>query len=281
MISITEINSLYSQRPIVEKHASYAFYHPWTEAFAGVISDVPVKFLIAVCFNVILYFLAGLRTEPSQFFIFFLFVFVSMLTMSSIFRCLAAVTSALSQAMALAGVMVLAIVIYTGFTLPRPYEHPWMKWISWINPIAYAFEAILVNEVHGRRFPCANLVPSPQFQSGSSFICSVAGAVPGVNDVLGDDWVKSSYGYSYTHIWRNLGKLACASLLIVAKGRRLSFCISNIFSRPLSSCNRAKFINFILSGSTPFSTWTCAKICRTGSKGRCGGELRGADLCGV
>ncbi len=146
LISIGEINGLYDQRPIVEKQASYAFYHPWTEAMAGIVSDIPVKFLIAICFNIILYFLAGLRTEPSQFFIFFLFVFISMLTMSAIFRTIAASTKTVSQAMAFAGVMVLAIVIYTGFTIPRPYEHPWFKWISWINPIAYAFEAILVNE---------------------------------------------------------------------------------------------------------------------------------------
>lgn len=33
---------------------------------AGVVSDIPVKLVIAVCFNIILYFLAGLRTEPSQ-----------------------------------------------------------------------------------------------------------------------------------------------------------------------------------------------------------------------
>lgn len=205
LISITEINSLYDQRPIVEKQASYAFYHPWTEAMAGIVSDIPVKFVIAVCFNVILYFLAGLRTEPSQFFIFFLFVFVAMLTMSSIFRSLAALTKTLSQALALAGVMVLAIVIYTGFTLPRPYEHPWMKWISWINPVAYAFEAILVNEVHGRRFPCSAFVPTAPFQIDSSFICSISGAVQGEPDVSGDAWVQSSYQYSYSHIWRNLG----------------------------------------------------------------------------
>lgn len=113
---------------------------------AGFVSDIPVKFVVAVCFNIILYFLAGLRTEPSQFFIFFLFMFLSILTMSAIFRTIAASTKTGSQAMAFAGVIVLAIVIYTGCALPRPYEHPWFKWISWINPIAYAFEAILVNE---------------------------------------------------------------------------------------------------------------------------------------
>jgi len=82
LIAISEINTLYSQRPIVEKQASYAFYHPFTEAMAGIVVDIPVKFSIATCFNIILYFLAGLRREPSQFFIFFLFNFVAILTVS-------------------------------------------------------------------------------------------------------------------------------------------------------------------------------------------------------
>lgn len=82
LIAISEINTLYSQRPIVEKQASYAFYHPFTEAMAGIVADIPVKFMISVCFNIILYFLAGLRREPSQFFIFFLFNFVATLTVS-------------------------------------------------------------------------------------------------------------------------------------------------------------------------------------------------------
>lgn len=67
--AISEINALYAQRPIVEKHKSYAFYHPATEAIAGVVSDIPIKFSIAVPFNLILYFLVGLRREPSQFFV--------------------------------------------------------------------------------------------------------------------------------------------------------------------------------------------------------------------
>lgn len=60
LISITEINSLYDQRPIVEKQASYAFVHPFAEALGGVVSDIPVKFFAAVVFNIIFYFLVGL-----------------------------------------------------------------------------------------------------------------------------------------------------------------------------------------------------------------------------
>ncbi|KAF5864492.1 hypothetical protein ETB97_007597 [Aspergillus alliaceus] len=209
LISITEINSLYDQRPIVEKQASYAFVHPFTEAFGGIVSDIPVKFVSAVIFNIIFYFLAGLRYEPSQFFIFFLFTFLSTLAMSGIFRTLAASTKTLAQAMALAGVLVLAIVIYTGFVIPVPQMHdiPWFSWIRWINPIFYTFESMIANEFHGRRFICSQFVPGYPSLSGDSFICSVRGAVAGERTVSGDSFIGSQYRYTYTHEWRNLGIL--------------------------------------------------------------------------
>ncbi|KAJ9497454.1 GTPase-activating protein [Exophiala xenobiotica] len=205
--SIVEINTLYAQRPIVAKHKSYAFYHPFTEAVAGIVADLPIKFCVTTVFNIVLYFLAGLRTEPSQFFIFFLFNFMAMLTMSAIFRCTAAVTKTISAALAIAGIMVLWIVIYTGFTIQRSYMHPWFKWTSWINPVAYAYEALIVNEVHGREFPCAASSLVPPYGRGNNFQCAVSGAVAGQINVSGDAWVQSSYGYSYSHIWRNLGFL--------------------------------------------------------------------------
>jgi ATP-binding cassette, subfamily G (WHITE), member 2, PDR len=78
---------------------------------------------------------------------------------------------------------------------------------SWINPVAYAFEALLVNEVHGRQFPCAPTSLIPPYGQGRYFQCAVAGAVAGETNVSGDAWVNSQYGYSYSHIWRNLGFL--------------------------------------------------------------------------
>jgi ATP-binding cassette, subfamily G (WHITE), member 2, PDR len=128
-----------------------------------------------------------------------------MLTMSAIFRTTAAVTKTISAALAIAGVMVLWIVVYTGFTLQRSYMHPWFKWTSWINPVAYAFEALLVNEVHGVRYPCAATSLIPPYGQGDAFQCAVGGAVAGERTVSGDRWVEAQYGYSYSHIWRNLG----------------------------------------------------------------------------
>ena len=209
LTAIAEINSLYAQRPIVEKHNSYAFYHPFTEAMAGVVSDIPVKFVQATMFNIILYFMAGLRREPGQFFLYFLITYTATFVMSAVFRTLAALTKTISQAMALSGVLVLALVIYTGFVVAVPNMHPWFSWIRWINPIFYAFEILVANEFHGREFDCSSFVPSYLPLQGNSFICNAVGAIPGQRTVSGDDFIAMQYEYYYSHVWYECSRTSC------------------------------------------------------------------------
>ena len=231
LITITEINTLYAQRPIVEKHASYAFYHPATEAVAGIVADIPIKFFVACMFNVALYFLAGLRREPSQFFIYFLFTYTATFTMAAIFRTMAAMTKTISQAMSLAGIFILALVIYTGFVIAVPEMHPWFGWIRWINPLFYAFEALVANEFHGREFTCSAIIPGYSPPIGDSWICSVVGSVAGRTTVSGDAYIETSFEYSYSHVWRNFGILIAFLLFFML----LYFAATELNSAPASS----------------------------------------------
>ncbi|KAH4929005.1 hypothetical protein HBI23_142720 [Parastagonospora nodorum] len=209
LTSIGEISGLYAQRPVVEKHNSYAFYHPATEAIAGIVADIPVKFVQAVVFNIILYFLAQLRYTAGQFFLFFIVTYMATFVMAAIFRTTAAVTKTASQAMAGAGVLVLVLVIYTGFVIRIPEMPVYFGWIRWINPIFYAFEILLANEFHGVNFPCDQFIPmGPGYNlNGNSFICNTQGAVAGQTFVSGDDFIQVSYRYSWSHVWRNFGIL--------------------------------------------------------------------------
>ncbi|KAF2204557.1 ABC multidrug transporter-like protein [Delitschia confertaspora ATCC 74209] len=209
LTSIGEISGLYSQRAIVEKHNSYAFYHPFTEAVAGIVADIPVKLVQAVVFNIVLYFLAELRYTAGQFFLFFIVTYMATFIMAAIFRTTAAVTKTASQAMAGAGVLVLILVIYTGFVIRIPEMKVWFSWLRWINPIFYAFEILLANEFHGVNFPCDSFIPmGPGYsQTGNSFICNAQGAVAGQTYVNGDAFIRVSYEYSWSHVWRNFGIL--------------------------------------------------------------------------
>ena len=82
------------------------------------ICDLPNKIGTSVFFNLTLYFMTGLRRTPSAFFIFYLFSFTCVLTMSMFFRSVAAMSRTLSQAMAPAAVTMLGLIIYTGFAVP-------------------------------------------------------------------------------------------------------------------------------------------------------------------
>lgn len=208
LLAMTDIHGVYGRRSVVQKHVSWALYRPSADALATVLIDAPVKFCLATCFNLILYFMTGLGPTASQFFIFFLFVFTTTMAMSMVFRTIAAATKTLVQALAVSGFLVLTLVTYAGFVLPVPSMPPWFAWISYINPLAYAFGSLLVNQAHGALYHCANnLVPPYPDLAGDTFICTIPGSVAGETHVSGDGWLEQTYGYSYSHLWRNLGIL--------------------------------------------------------------------------
>lgn len=116
--SALEIMTLWQQRPIVEKHDKYALYHPSAEAISSMIVELPSKMIVAVVFNLILYFMTNLRRTPGHFFVFFLFSVSTTLTMSNIFRWIGAISRSMAQAMVPSSIFMLILVIYTGPSFP-------------------------------------------------------------------------------------------------------------------------------------------------------------------
>ncbi|KAI1075018.1 ABC-2 type transporter-domain-containing protein [Whalleya microplaca] len=208
--SALEIFSLYAQRPIVEKHSRYALYHPFTEAISSIICEFPNKILSSIAFNIPLYFMTQLRQEAGAFFIFLLFSFTCTLTMSMILRTIGQTSRTVQQALTPAAIFILALVIYTGFILPTQDMQGWLRWINYLDPIAYAYEALVANEFSGRQFPCTTFVPmgGPYANAApTERACSVAGALPGQDFISGDIFINASFGYYRSHLWRNYGIL--------------------------------------------------------------------------
>lgn len=107
--------------------------------------------------------------------------------------------------MAPAAIIILALVIYTGFTIPVGDMHPWFRWINYIDPVAYAFEALMINEFHNRRIPCTTFVPQGGAYDGASGdqrICATTGALPGDDFVDGDRYLEVNFQYRHEHLWR-------------------------------------------------------------------------------
>ena len=114
---------------------------------ASVLSDLPTKLLLSLCFNIPLYFLANLRRTASAFFTFYLFSLLCTVTMSLFFRAVGSLSRNYAQSMVPVAVLILNFVISIGFVIPTPKMTPWLGWIRFTNPLFYTFEALMINEV--------------------------------------------------------------------------------------------------------------------------------------
>lgn len=86
------------------------------------------------------------QVSASQFFVFVLFTYVSNLAMLAIFRSLASANRHEPNATLAAGILVLIIAIYVGYSIPRPSMKVWFRWLSYAQPVSFGFESLIANE---------------------------------------------------------------------------------------------------------------------------------------
>ena len=137
--------------------------------------------------------------------IFLLFVFTAAIVMKGWFRAIAAAFPAEAAAQAFAGLSILVLAIYTGYTIPRPSIHKGLRWVTWINPLRYTFESIIANEFRTLNGPCSNVVPSGAGYENvniANTVCATVGAEPGQSTVNGARYLSIAFGYSYSNEWR-------------------------------------------------------------------------------
>ncbi|WYZ42701.1 hypothetical protein EsH8_VI_000400 [Colletotrichum jinshuiense] len=222
MGSILEILTLYGKRKIIEKHARYALYHPSAEAVAAMLVDLPYKLVNALFINVPIYFMTNLRRESAgPFFFFLLLSFTITVSMSMIFRFLGSVTKTTSQALAPSAIILLALMLFSGFAIPQADLSDWIGWLRWINPVFYAQESLALNEFVGRNFSCTEFVPGGFLYDSSSIrpderVCNIEGAISGVDFVSGEDHLRVVYSFHGSHRWRNFGILVAITVFFMA-----------------------------------------------------------------
>ncbi|KAL8890195.1 MAG: hypothetical protein Q9205_003289 [Flavoplaca limonia] len=207
LLALAELTGAFSSRPIMLKHKAFSFYRPSAYAIAQTVVDLPLVLVQVLLFDLVIYFMAGLARTASQFFISLLILFVLTLSMYSFFRAIGALVASLDVATRITGVAVQALIVYTGYLIPPQKMHPWFKWLIYINPVQYGFEALMANEFYNQDIQCVapNLVPqgptaSPEYQS-----CTIQGSQQGSTIVRGADYILTAFTYERAHLWRNFG----------------------------------------------------------------------------
>ncbi|KAG1495472.1 hypothetical protein G6F46_007714 [Rhizopus delemar] len=204
-ISQSELVRFLTGRPILEKHKQYALYRPSAFYIAQVVMDIPYAIVQVLLFEICAYFMMGLNLTAGRFFTFFIVLFFINMCMNGFFRFFGAITSSFFLATQITGVLLIAITSYTGYTIPYKKMHPWLFWIYYINPITYAYKALLSNEMHGQVYSCegaGNAIPyGPGYDDWNYKVCTMQGGIPGQAYVQGDAYLLAALDYKPWQLW--------------------------------------------------------------------------------
>ena len=219
-LQLSELAKAVSGRSVILRHKEYAFYRPSAVNLARVLADFPMLLAQVIIFGLIMYFMTNLDVEAGKFFIYMLFVYVITICVTALYRMFAALSPTMDDAIRFSGIALNLLILYTGYTIAKPVlldQKIWFGWIYYINPISYAFEAVLTNEFSGRDMQCApsQLVPQipgidPQYQG-----CAIAGSQPGNPTVPGARYISEQFNYSRSNLWRNFGVVIAFAVLYI------------------------------------------------------------------
>ncbi len=142
----------FRQRITLFKHRDSEFYSGRMAYVVQVMLDLPLSILEATLIASISYWWVGMTPGADQFF-FFLGTLIGLECVGQAFaRFLCAVSRTQVSANVASSLCILLFATVGGF-MPAYSTITWvLRWLSWITPVAYAFEGMMINQFDGTSF---------------------------------------------------------------------------------------------------------------------------------
>eukprot|EP00850_Spirogloea_muscicola_P017864 SM000157S02094 [mRNA] locus=s157:259267:270139:- [translate_table: standard] len=160
--SIAQIPNLIDERQVFIKQYAARFFRPGSYVLAGVLSQLPFSLCEIGIYAPLVYWLTGLSSaQGGVHFIMFLFiVFMVALVGSSLVRLIASISPSREAAGSLAGLSILAMLLFSGFLITKGKIPGWWIWMYYVSPLQWAYTAIVCNEFLSGSFhqPCREVV---------------------------------------------------------------------------------------------------------------------------
>jgi ATP-binding cassette, subfamily G (WHITE), member 2, SNQ2 len=137
------------------------------------------------------------------------------------YRMFAALSPTIDDAVRFSGIGLNLLIIYVGYVITKPQllsQYIWFGWIYYINPISYAFEAVLTNEFSDRTMDCdpSQIIPSgPGYTDSRYQGCAITGTTPGILQVSGASYLEQTFQYTRSHMWMNFGVVIAFTVLYI------------------------------------------------------------------
>jgi ATP-binding cassette, subfamily G (WHITE), member 2, SNQ2 len=223
-LQLAELMKVFSGRTVIARQHEYALYRPSAVTTARVIMDFVVLLPQVSVFAIIMYFMCSLDVDASKFWTYWLVIYLNTLAITSLYRMFGSLSPTIDDAVRFASVALNLLIIYSGYVIPKPQlisQYIWFGWINYLNPLAYAFEALEANEFANRNITCNPSQLIPQQVLGGPPIdpahqgCSLTGSPIDATNIPGSNYLESTYNYERSHLWRNFGVLIAFTVLYI------------------------------------------------------------------
>ncbi|CDF34514.1 unnamed protein product [Chondrus crispus] len=189
LASLAKLPEKHDDRKVFAKQRYSSFYSAWPAILTYTFFDVVIEIARSSCFLIPLYLMAGMSLGGSAQRLLYAVLIVSVvsLIMIALTRFLVAVFDDSESAQGVGGILTIILILFTGFMKPPQLIDEWIKWLYWINPLHYAFEALLLNEFDGLTFKCdpEELLPPHPAVPMDLRVCTVGDGLEFIEQMLG------------------------------------------------------------------------------------------------
>lgn len=140
------------ERPIHYKQADAAFYHTTAFAFARLLSTLPQRAIEIVAFGIPVYFMVGLDASVRSFFLFLLILLTYTFSLKILYGIIAQILPNKQNVLGFGTFLVLLFGLFSGFIVYPDVIPTYYKWFYWMNPMAWAFQAMLITEFTSSKY---------------------------------------------------------------------------------------------------------------------------------
>ena len=153
-ISIDTASVIPSQLAVVGRERAARMYSIAPYYLANWICRLPLDVVPMLGISAVQYFMAGLRPGVEPFFVYFGIAVIEVQASIALGMLISALLPSVEAAPQLAPLVVILMLMFSGYFLNLQDVPAWIGWIKYVSFIRYAFEALMVNEFKDASFDC-------------------------------------------------------------------------------------------------------------------------------
>lgn len=151
------INTFVEEKPIVMRERQSFSFHLSAYYITKVLTAMPIDIMTPLLFSCIVYWIVGLNPDPEAFLIFCGITLSVTLGAIGIGFCVGSKAPSVKAASAMGPPVMILQLMFAGFYLNISNIPVWLRWISNLSVIQWAFGAYILNEFTGKTFDCDDI----------------------------------------------------------------------------------------------------------------------------